>query len=466
MCSGVDERLRPYQQEDVAFLASLKCGACFNEQRTGKTPTILAVLRERRLRKALIVCPASALYMWKEQFEHWNNRPCVVIAGTAKKQQQAMQDWTYGAVISYDLFKEVQRKDKTYGLVHQVLACKPDVVVADEAHRMRNPATATAKAMFNCRNVPARYALTGTPTLDAAHEIYSILHWLFPLEYRGEWSFYHTYFHVHTETKGQGGRPFRVVDGFKPLADVTLQRVLSEFSTQRKRKEVMPWLPAKDYQPVYLPLTPEQRRYIDELQEMFETEHIVTQGVLDRLIRVRQICLHPGILALKGESPKAAWIKDFLTDYPDRPVLIFSKFTQWLKLLGDLTNNKALIVGETPKATRHQYVQEFQSGKRNVLLINIDAGKEALTLDRAEAIVFTDRFPPVGDIQQAEDRFVATTLAGADKPHVIYQLMMADSYETRIHKMLYERAAEIDIINDYRRYLQERSTHGNQSRIP
>ncbi len=456
--------LRPYQQEDVSFLASLQCGACFNEQRTGKTPTILAVLRKRKLRKALIICPASALYMWKEQFEHWNQRPCVIIAGTRKKQLQAMQDWTYGAVISYDLYKEVRRKTKTTGLVTQVLACKPDVIIADEAHRFRNPSTATAKAMFRSINVPARYALTGTPVMDAAHEIYSILHWLFPLQYRGEWPFYYTFFHVHTEVQ-KSGQAFRVVGAFKPLMQGALQHILEQFSTQRKRIEVMPWLPAKDYQPVYLPMTPEQEKYIAELEEMYETEHIVTQGVLDRLIRVRQILLDPGILDLKGDSPKADWIVDFIKDYPTTPILIFSKFTTWLKRLAVRLKNNGLIVGETPKAARHQYVQEFQQGKRTVLLINIDAGKEALTLDTAEAIIFTDRFPPVGDIQQAEDRFVATTRAGANKPHTIYQLMIKDSYEENIHKMLSKRAAEIDIINDYRKYLIERRAHGNQTNL-
>lgn len=462
MCFGVTDTpaLRPYQEEDVAFLSSMRCAACFNEQRTGKTPTILAVLRRRRLRKVLILCPASALYMWKDAFEYWNGKPCVVIAGTRQQQRKAMTNWTYGAVISYDLFKLVRRKDRVTGLVDEVLAHKPEAVIADEAHRFRNPDTATALAVFRSSSVPARYALTGTPVLNAAPEIYSILHWLFPAEYRGYWPFCHTFFHVHHEKKSITGEPFKVVDGFKPMMDLALQKILAQFSTQRKRKEVMAWLPAKDHQPIRLPITQHQRRYIDELEKMFETEHVITQGVLDRLLRIRQICLDPGILGLQGESPKAEWLKDFLQDYPDKPILVFSKFTTWLKILADHTNNNGLIVGETPKKTRHQYVQEFQQGKRNVLFIQIDAGKEALTLDRAEAIVFTDQFPPVGDIQQAEDRFVATTMAGADKPHTIYQLMMAGTYEERMHKMLSERAMEIDIINDYRRYLQERSTHG------
>lgn len=453
--------LRPYQQEDVNFLSGLKCAACFNEQRTGKTPTILHVLMKRKLRKALIICPASALYPWKDAFVQWTGKPCVIVAGTAKQKKQALLDWKYGAVVSYDTFKLINRKGTKSGMVYDILACNPEVVVVDEAHRMRNPGTATAEAIFKTINVPARYALTGTPTLNKAHEIYSVLHWLFPDQYHSEWGFYHTYFHVLAQSFND--KSFNVIGDFRPLMKEALQYALDGFSTQRKRKEVMPWLPDKDYQPVHLPLTTAQARHIKELEEMFETEHIVTQGILDRLIRMRQICLSTQLLALGNDSPKMEWIIQFLQDYPDIPVLIFSKFTQWLKLLEqELPGNIGVIVGDTPKVTRAKNVNNFQSGKLNVLLINIDAGKEALTLDRAEAIIFTDKFPPVGDLQQAEDRFVSTTIDKADKPHVIYELMMADSYEEQIYLMLAQRASEIDVINDYNKYIKERSTHGNR----
>ena len=83
--------LRPYQIEDVLFLSKLDCAACFNEQRTGKTPTIINVLIQKRLRKALIICPASALYQWQEEHMRWTQRPCVVIAGTPKQKQKPLR---------------------------------------------------------------------------------------------------------------------------------------------------------------------------------------------------------------------------------------------------------------------------------------------------------------------------------------------------------------------------------------
>ena len=61
-------KLRPYQQEDVDKLWQLNAAACFNEQRTGKTPTALGIVKKKQVSKVVIICPASAIYGWKEEY--------------------------------------------------------------------------------------------------------------------------------------------------------------------------------------------------------------------------------------------------------------------------------------------------------------------------------------------------------------------------------------------------------------
>ena len=222
----------------------------------------------------------------------------------------------------------------------------------------------------------------------------------------------------------------------------------------------MQWLPDKETIHVFLDATPAQRKYLDELTKFWETETVVTQGVLDRLIRYRQICLDPKILGLKGTSPKTDWIIQYLEDYPERPILIFSKFTSYLKELHNLLNSKGwdndIIIGETPTHVRRAHCHKFQSGNSTVMLLNIDAGKEGLTLDRAEAIIFTDRFPPVGDLLQAEDRFVATTEARAEKEHLVYYLELKHTYDELVSQMITDRLSETDVINNFQHYIKER----------
>ena len=113
------------------------------------------------------------------------------------------------------------------------------------------------------------------------------------------------------------------------------------------------------------------------------------------------------------------------------------------------------IIGETSKVKREQLKNDFQSGKIKLLLINIKAGKEGITLDKADVAIFTDKYPPVGDIQQAEDRFVATSKDRLDSGHTIIDLYMDDSYEVNILKMLSKNASEVDIINNYINYIKE-----------
>ena len=442
--------LRPYQKEDVLFLEKLDAAGIFNQMRTGKSPTALITLVRKKCSKNIIVAPASTLYQWKEEYERWTNQPCIILAGTPKKVDKAISEWTHGAVISYDLFKDTSSR---VGKVHQILKAKPDAIVLDEAHKIKNPKTDVSKSVFLCTKIPVRLALTGTPAPNKPHEIYSILHFLKPETYKSYWGFIDNYFYKYNSYGN--GRTFLEVGSFKRGKELELQKILAEFCTSRKRKDVMQWLPEKDYINAKLDVTKEQSKYLNELAKYFETEHIITQGILDRLMRYRQICLDPEILELKGKSPKFEYITQYIKDNPNEPILIFSKFNSFLYKLEKFYNKNCRIInGTTTSKERNQIKCDFQKGKFDILLLQIDATKEGLTLDRAETIIFADKYPPVSDLQQAEDRFVATTEARKNKPHTVISLMMKDTYDEVIEHMIKERKSETDIINNFKEFIK------------
>lgn len=454
--------LRPYQIEDVQFLSQLNCAGCFNEQRTGKTPTALKTFETKNINKILIICPASAIYKWVEEYETWLNKPCIALDGTPKQRLKALENWTNGLAVSYDTFKTTKRSS---GMKDAILALKPEGVIIDEAHRIKNTNSAACRAAYACTKIPNRLALTGTPAQNKQYDIYAILNWLFPNVFTSYWKFIHEYFQT-IQLPNSRGTYYTDIRGFRPGKQKQFQQILASISTQRKRKEVMPWLPDKDYDKIKLPLTKEQEKYLNELEKYFETEHIITQGILDRLVRYRQICLHPGLLNLKSNSPKLEWIKQYLTDYPDTPTIIFSKFTSFIKILNKelpASIRKGVIIGETPKKERYELVNAFQNGELDLLILNIDAGKENLTLDRAETVIFTDKYPPAGDIQQAEDRFVSTTEDKANKPHKIIELMMKGTYDEKLYKLIEKNISETDVINDYKKYIERSRNNGTKS---
>ena len=348
------DKLRPYQIEDAKFLSGFQQGGCFNEQRTGKTPTNLYTFHLQGITKTLIVCPASMLEVWKEEYEYWTGNPCIVLNKTRSKNLKLLDEWTHGLVVSYDTLKETKAKD---GYSNEIMALKPEGVILDEAHRIKGRTTAAAKAAKNIQKIPFRLALTGTPAPNKPYDIWPILNWLYPREFTSYWDFLAYYFRqVRLAT-------YTDIRGFKPGKANELQKLLDSRCTQRKRKEVMPWLPQKDYLQIHLEATSQQKKYLKELNDYFETEHINTQGVLDRLTRYRQICLDPGILDLEGASPKTNWIIQYLKDYPDKPVLIFAKSRKYLERLSEKIQFKPhiLYTGGLTAERKQELIQQFHN---------------------------------------------------------------------------------------------------------
>ena len=456
-------KLRPYQKADALKLAKLKCSACLNEQRTGKTPTALGIMHYQQHKKILIVCPGVALYSWKDAFETWLKRPCIVLDGTALQREKKLEQWTDGLVITFDTLKMVNRKispdsektKKTGELIH-ILKHKIDAVIIDEFHRARNRKNLTTKAIFKLiDHIPYRVALTGTPAYAKNEDIWTMLHFLYPKHFSNYWDFIDKYFDVGTKWTPNGMA--RDIRGMNPHKEKLLQGFLNQIATQRKQHDpdVMPWLPPKPTPiPIRLPATSAQEKHINMLMEFFETDTVICKAVIDRLIRYRQICQDPRLLDLKGGSAKTNWINQYYKDYPEKPTIFFSTFTSYLNLLSSECPYKhALITGDTSHKDRKDIETKFQNGEINTLFINTKAGKENLTLDRAEVIVFLDQYPPAGDISQASERFTATQESRKDIPKTIYNLMIRDSYDEQLYQAVAEGKTTTDVLNSFQQYI-------------
>ena len=458
--------LRPYQLEDVEKLKHLNCAAILSQQRTGKTPVSLTLCNERGYTKIVIVCPSSMLYKWKDEFETWIGNPCIVLDGTAKQREKKLQNWTHGLCVTYNTFKLVNRTDKETGktkktgeLLH-ILKHNPDAIIVDEFHRARNPKIMLTKALFKAGNkIPNRIALTGTPVYNTDLDIYSLLKFLYPdnLPTFTEFKERHCTFTPIFTPRGKIFQP----SGIKPESKLKIQRFLNKISVQRKQSDpdVMPWLPDKPL-PEYirLPISDAQRRMLDSLEVYFETDGIIAQGVIDRIMRVRQILIEPKLLIDTNTlSPRTQWILGYIKDYPDTSSIFFTEFTSYIEFLQPYLDKEKIkygvITGKTPKATRFELVKQFQNKELTYLFIQIQAGKEGLTLDQAENLIFIDQYPPAGDIDQAIERITATCEERAHIPKRIFKIMMKDSFEEVIDETIRNNLSMADAYNNYKRYL-------------
>lgn len=439
--------LRPYQIEDVEKMSKRRINANLSEPRTGKTPVAIMTIRRQKLKKCIIVCPASITYQWQTECLKWHTLPVHLCNGLINKRNRVLEKWDKEKgflIVSYEtLRQDIAKIKKIKGI---------EGIILDEAHKIKNRKSLMTEAVMSLNKIPYRMVLTGTPAQNKLYDIYPILKFMFPSVFSSYWNFINYFFTTEDKYSWNNQKSYTEIGGLKNKTE--LPELLNKIAIKRTTKEVMKWLPEKDYIKIKLNPNPLQEKMIKELSETFETEDIVVDSVLTRLIRYRQICDSPELLLEKPcFSGKIEWLKQFIKDYPDKPIIVFSYFTSFLKLISKTLGIKPMIIGETSAKKREDLKNAFQAGTFNVLLINTVAGKEGLTLDRAEACIFLDTYPPIANIIQAEARFTATTEDKKDKEHTVYQLMMEGTYDETLYNLTESCMSEADIVNNFKKYI-------------
>jgi hypothetical protein len=170
---GLRATLRDYQLRGLAWLdlmTSLGLGGCLaDDMGLGKTITVIALhLRRARQEPTLVVCPASLLGNWQREIARF--APGVPVR-RFHGPDRTLDDLAGGFVLT------------TYGTMRstapRLAEQRWDMVVADEAQHVKNPYSATAKALRTIPS-PARVALTGTPVENNLSELWALLDWTTP----------------------------------------------------------------------------------------------------------------------------------------------------------------------------------------------------------------------------------------------------------------------------------------------
>jgi SNF2 family DNA or RNA helicase len=211
-----------------------------------------------------------------------------------------------------------------------------DGMIVDEGHFLNSYKSQQSKAVYRIgKKADKRMILTGTPVKNEGSEIYGILHFLYPSRFSSYWAFVERYFKTWDSPWG-----VREVSGYKRKEE--LQEILDLISVQRKRSEVMQWIPPKQYQTIALQMDSKQRKAYDEMLHMFTVEEadLDAPSVLAQLTRLRQICLAPELLNIAAPSAKEQFILEWLENNPNEQVIIFSNFSSYLTNLQGKNNIK------------------------------------------------------------------------------------------------------------------------------
>ncbi|MFD8348943.1 DEAD/DEAH box helicase [Streptomyces coelicoflavus] len=445
---GLHATLRDYQLRGLAWLdlmTSLGLGGCLaDDMGLGKTVTVIALHLERaRTEPTLVVCPASLLGNWQREIERF--APGVPVR-RFHGPDRTLDDLTGGFVLT------------TYGTMRSAattLAGQPwGMVVADEAQHVKNPYSATAKAL---RTIPssARVALTGTPVENNLSELWALLDWTTP--------------GLLGPLKSFRSRHARAVEnGEDDQAVERLARLIRPFLLRRRKSDpgIVPELPPKTETDHPVPLTREQAALYEAVvrESMLAIEEAEGMGrrglVLKLLTSLKQICDHPALF-LKEEHPpggadrmtarsgKLALLDELLDTVlaEDGSALVFTQYVGMARLITSHLATRAvpvdLLHGGTPVPERERMVDRFQSGATPVLVLSLKAAGTGLNLTRAGHVVHFDRWWNPAVEEQATDRAYRI---GQTQPVQVHRLITEGTVEDRIAEMLQSKRALADAI--------------------
>jgi superfamily II DNA or RNA helicase len=434
---GLRATLRPYQLEGLAWLTSLARaglgGVLADDMGLGKTLQTIAYLvvehQARRLsRPALIVTPTSLTENWRRELGRFAPRLRTLVL-TGPRRHEGMESIPCSDVVvtSYPL---VLRDHQHLGRFEYHL------IVLDEAQAIKNARSQIHRAVRTLRG-RTRLALSGTPLENDLGELWSLFDFLMP---------------GHLGNAEQFQRCFRtpIEAGSGPALDL-LRRRLRPLVLRRMKEQVSRELPPKTVLVRPVELGGSQRELYEHIRVAAHAEvrrairqkglAASTVTVLDALLKLRQVCCDPRLVAVEAAREVTVSAKyQALLELVGRQVtegrklLIFSQFSRMLGLVAEgLLGHRIRYVMLTGSSTNRQgLVDQFQQGKADVFLISLKAGGTGLNLTAADTVIHYDPWWNPAAQAQATDRAYRI---GQNKPVFVYQLIVAGSVEERMLRL-------------------------------
>lgn len=392
-------KLYPYQAEGALFAARAGRALIGDEMGLGKTIQAIAAAelfaQHFGVSRVLVVCPTSLKHQWKKEFERFTSRQAQVIHGLRAAREKLYREDVFCKITHYEtLARDADLID----------AWAPELVIADEAQRIKNWNTIAARAL---KRIDSPYAvvLTGTPLENKLEELISIVQFVDRHRLGPTWKLLDEH-----QQRDEAGR----VIGYRALDRIG--QTLAPVMLRRRKAEVLTQLPERVDNRIFVPLTPEQRQHHDDAGEI--VTRIVARwrrtGYLSDSDQRRLQCA----LQIMRMACNSTFLVDHETDHghkvdelmavldelfedPSAKAVVFS---QWLgthelivRRLGRGQGRRdwghVLFNGSVPGEQRGALVERFHEDPACRLFLSTDAGGVGLNLQHAAAVVVNMDLP-------------------------------------------------------------------------
>jgi superfamily II DNA or RNA helicase len=428
-------KLLSYQERGAIFAACRGRVILADDMGLGKTVQALAateMLRRRRgIERVLVVAPASVKYQWKTEIEKFTDLPAQVIEGLLPRRRELYASPAFFNLSSYELVL----KDVRY--MHELA---PDLIILDEAQRIRNWTTATARTI---KQLKSRYAfvLTGTPLENKLEELFSVVEFIDGRRLGPAFRFLHEH-----RTEDENGK----LIGYRGLDRIHDQ--LAPILLRRTRQEVLKDLPKRTDQIRHVALTPQQAEPYWEQNDILATlmRKWERQGWLSEIDQKRILCCLQNMRMLcnstflfdkqTNHSPKLAEFREIVRELAveeGRKVVVFSEYERMTHLAGQELEKLGIgfvsLHGSVPSRNRGALIEKFRRDADCHVFLSTDAGGVGLNLQAASAVV---NFEPPWNPARLEQRIGRVHRLGQAHPVHVIHLLTKDSIEERVWETL------------------------------
>ena len=384
--------LYPYQEEGMLHLAFQQRAILADEMGLGKTIQAIAAAellrRQNNIERVLIVCPASLKGEWEEQIAKFTPLPTQIIRGMRPDRIAAYRKPSFFYIANYEQVRSDLKE------LQEILA--PDLLILDEAQRIKNWQTKTASSVKKLQT-PYAFVLTGTPIENRIDDIYSIMQVIDPQIFGPLFRFNREFYKLDEK-----GKPL----GYKNLAE--LHRRLHPVLLRRLKGDVEEQLSERTINNFFVKMTSEQsNRYQEYSDRVARITSILKRRPLTAdeskqlqqfLACMRMIADTPYILDPEcRDCPKLEELEEILYEIcqnPDNKVIIFSEWERMLSLIKEhLEKNRiafAWHTGSVHQDKRREEIKRFKEDPACRFFLTTDAGSTGLNLQVANTVINVD----------------------------------------------------------------------------
>jgi superfamily II DNA/RNA helicase len=430
--------LYPYQQEGMLHLSFTGRALLADEMGLGKTVQAVAACellrRTRGVRRVLVISPASLKGEWEDQIAQFTDLPSQIIQGPRARRLRQYEEPVFFNLASYEQIR-VDADE-----INATLA--PDVIILDEAQRIKNWRTKTATSVKRL-NSPFAFVLTGTPVENRIDEIYSITQFLDPSILGPLFRFNRDFYQL--DEKGRA-------TGYRNLTQ--LHQRLQPVMLRRRKQDVEGQLPARTVNTYFVAMHKEQTLRYQEYESKvariaaMARKRPLKKEEMERLQKnlacMRMLCDSPYILDQTCRiSPKLKELCDILDEIMadgDHKIIIFSEWERMLELVRAQAEQMglgyALHTGKVAQTKRREEIRRFKNDAECRLFLSTDSGSVGLNLQVADVVINLDMpWNPA----KLEQRIARAWRKHQKRPVQVINLVSEHSIEHRMLALLEQK---------------------------